>query len=136
MQETLRARQVDPETSHSDEPLRNYDQYCASTEEAIRKAEGIDLQLLGIGATATSAQRATSSIGSPRAEVLSQETMDDNSKRLAPGGKSSCSSHGIGQFGARKIFLLSGQAKSAAVAKSIEGRSRPRSAPPFNFILT
>ena len=27
----------------------NYDQYCASYEQAIRKAGGIDLQLLGIG---------------------------------------------------------------------------------------
>jgi len=33
----------------------NYEQYCASYEETVRKAGGIDLQLLALDAMATSA---------------------------------------------------------------------------------
>src|SRR3982075_3070076 len=42
---------VDPRNIHiPDGTIRgNYDQYCASYEEAIRKTGGIDLQILGIG---------------------------------------------------------------------------------------
>src|SRR6266404_3024735 len=78
----------------------NYDQYCASFEEDIRKAGGIDLQILGIGRNGhIGFNEPTSSLASrTRLKVLSQETMDDNAKSFAPGA-----------------------AKAAAVAKSIEG---------------
>jgi glucosamine-6-phosphate deaminase len=105
----------------------NYDQYCASYEEAIQKAGGIDLQLLGIGRNGhVGFNEPTSSIGSrTRLKVLSQETTDDNSKFFAPGEESPrCAiTMGIGTIlEARKILLLAtGAAKSAAVAKSIEG---------------
>jgi glucosamine-6-phosphate deaminase len=68
----------------------NYDQYCASYEEAIRKAGGIDLQLLGIGRNGhIGFNEPTSSIGSrTRLKVLSKETLDDNAKFFAPGEES------------------------------------------------
>ncbi len=105
----------------------NYDRYCASYEEAIRKAGGIDLQLLGIGRNGhIGFNEPTSSIGSrTRLKVLSKETLDDNSKFFAPGEESPrCAiTMGIGTIlDARKVLLLAtGASKSAAVAKSIEG---------------
>ncbi len=105
----------------------DYDQYCAAYEESIRKAGGIDLQLLGIGRNGhIGFNEPTSSIGSrTRLKVLSQETLDDNSKFFVSGEESPrCAiTMGIGTIlGARRILLLaSGPAKAAAVAKSIEG---------------
>ena len=105
----------------------NYDRYCASYEEAIRKAGGLDLQLLGIGRNGhIGFNEPTSSIGSrTRLKVLSKETLDDNSKFFAPGEESPrCAiTMGIGTIlDARKVLLLAtGASKSAAVAKSIEG---------------
>lgn len=130
MQENLFAHvNVDPRNIHiPDGTIRgDYDRYCASYEEAIRTAGGIDLQLLGIGRNGhVGFNEPTSSIGSrTRLKVLSQETMDDNSKFFAPGEESPrCAiTMGIGTIlEARKILLLAtGQAKSAAIAKSIEG---------------
>jgi glucosamine-6-phosphate deaminase len=130
MQENLFAHvNVNPRNIHiPDGTIRsNYDQYCASYEEAIRKAGGIDLQLLGIGRNGhIGFNEPTSSIGSrTRLKVLSQETLVDNSKFFAPGEESPrCAiTMGIGTIlDARKILLLAtGASKSAAVAKSIEG---------------
>jgi glucosamine-6-phosphate deaminase len=130
MQENLFAHvNVDPRNIHiPDGTIRgDYDQYCASYEEAIRKAGGIDLQLLGIGRNGhIGFNEPTSSIGSrTRLKVLSQETLDDNSKFFAPGEESPrCAiTMGIGTIlEARKILLLAtGASKSEAIAKSIEG---------------
>ncbi len=105
----------------------NYDRYCASYEEDIRKAGGIDLQVLGIGRNGhIGFNEPTSSLASrTRLKVLSQETMDDNAKSFAPGEvHPRCAiTMGIGTIlEARKIILLAtGAAKAAAVAKSIEG---------------
>ncbi len=105
----------------------DYDQYCASYEEAIRKAGGIDLQLLGIGRNGHMGfNEPTSSLASrTRLKVLSQETLDDNSKFFASGEESPrCAiTMGIGTIlEARRILLLAtGQSKSSSVAKSIEG---------------
>jgi glucosamine-6-phosphate deaminase len=130
MQENLFAHiNVDRHNVHvPDGTIRgDYDEYCTSYEEAIRKAGGIDLQLLGIGRNGhIGFNEPTSSIGSrTRLKVLSQETMDDNSKFFTPGEESPrCAiTMGIGTIlEARKILLVAaGEAKSAAVAKSIEG---------------
>jgi len=130
MQENLFAQvNVDLRNIHiPDGTIRgDYDQYCASYEEAIRKAGGIDLQLLGIGRNGhVGFNEPTSSIGSrTRLKVLSKETLDDNSKFFAPGEESPrCAiTMGIGTIlEARKVLLLAtGAAKAAAVAKSIEG---------------
>jgi glucosamine-6-phosphate deaminase len=130
MRENLFAHvNIDPRNIHiPDGTIRgDYDQYCASYEESIRKAGGIDLQLLGIGRNGhIGFNEPTSSIGSrTRLKVLSQETMDDNAKSFAPGEESPrCAiTMGIGTIlEARKILLLAtGASKSEAIAKSIEG---------------
>jgi glucosamine-6-phosphate deaminase len=120
---------VDPRNIHiPDGTIRgNYDRYCASYEEAIRKAGGIDLQILGIGRNGhIGFNEPTSSLASrTRLKVLSQETIDDNAKSFAPGEESPrCTiTMGIGTIlEARKIILLAtGASKAAAAAKSIEG---------------
>src|SRR5207245_5953286 len=121
---------VNPRNVHiPDGTIRgNYDQYCASYEESIRKAGGIDLQLLGIGRNGhIGFNEPTSSIGSrTRLKVLSKETLDDNAKFFAPGEESPrCAiTMGIGTIlEARKVLLLAaGPSKEAPVAKSIEGQ--------------
>jgi glucosamine-6-phosphate deaminase len=120
---------VDPRNIHiPDGTIRgNYDRYCASYEQSIRKAGGIDLQILGIGRNGhVGFNEPTSSLASrTRLKVLSQETIDDNAKSFAPGEESPrCAiTMGIGSIlEARKILLLAtGASKAAAVAKSIEG---------------
>ena len=120
---------IEPRNIHiPDGTIRgNYDEYCASYEETIRQAGGIDLQLLGIGRNGhIGFNEPTSSIGSrTRLKVLSKETTDDNSKFFGPGEESPrCAiTMGIGTIlEARKILLLAtGPSKAAPVAKSIEG---------------
>jgi len=130
MQENLFAHvNLNPGNIHfPDGTIRGgYDQYCAEYEQAIRQAGGIDLQLLGIGRNGhIGFNEPTSSIGSrTRLKVLSQETLDDNARFFPPGEESPpCAiTMGIGTIlEARKILLLAtGEAKAAAVAKSIEG---------------
>jgi glucosamine-6-phosphate deaminase len=105
----------------------DYDAYCASYEQAIRAAGGIDLQLLGIGRNGhIGFNEPTSSLASrTRLKVLSRETLDDNAKFFRPGEESPrCAiTMGIGTIlEARKILLLAtGASKAAAIAKSIEG---------------
>ncbi len=105
----------------------DYDQYCASYEQSIRAAGGIDLQLLGIGRNGhIGFNEPTSSLASrTRLKVLSRETLDDNGKSFGPGEESPrCAiTMGIGTIlEARKILLLAtGASKAAAAAKSIEG---------------
>jgi glucosamine-6-phosphate deaminase len=130
MQENLFAHvNINPHNIHiPDGTIRgDYDQYCKSYEESVRKAGGIDLQLLGIGRNGhIGFNEPTSSLGSrTRLKVLNQETLDDNAKFFAPGEESPrCAiTMGIGSIlEARKILLLAtGASKAAAVAKSIEG---------------
>jgi glucosamine-6-phosphate deaminase len=120
---------VNPRNIHiPDGTIRgDYDQYCKSYEDAIHKAGGIDLQLLGIGRNGhIGFNEPTSSLGSrTRLKVLDQETLDDNAKFFAPDEESPrCAiTMGIGSIlEARKILLLAtGASKAAAVTKSIEG---------------
>src|SRR5260370_34033473 len=92
----------------------------------MRKAGGIDLQLLGIGRNGHMGfNEPTSSIGSrTRLKVLSRETLDDNSKFFTPSEESPrCAiTMGIGTIlEARRVLLLAtGPSKAAPVAKSIE----------------
>ncbi|HEV2194840.1 MAG TPA: glucosamine-6-phosphate deaminase [Candidatus Acidoferrum sp.] len=105
----------------------DYDAYCASYEQCIRAAGGIDLQLLGIGRNGhIGFNEPTSSLASrTRLKVLSRETLADNAKSFRPGEESPrCAiTMGIGTIlEARKILLLAtGASKASAVAKSIEG---------------
>lgn len=104
-----------------------YQEYCASYEDSIRRAGGIDLQILGIGRNGhVGFNEPTSSLGSrTRLKVLSKETIDDNRKFFAPGEEiPQCAiTMGIGTIlEARRILLLaSGASKAAAIAKAIEG---------------
>ena len=105
----------------------DYDAYCASYEQSIRAAGGIDLQILGIGRNGhIGFNEPTSSLASrTRLKVLSRETLDDNAKSFCPGEESPrCAiTMGIGTIlEARKILLLAtGASKAAAIARSIEG---------------
>lgn len=105
----------------------DYDSYCASYEQLIRAAGGIDLQILGIGRNGhIGFNEPTSSLASrTRLKVLSRETLDDNARFFRPSEESPrCAiTMGIGTIlEARKILLLAtGASKAAAVAKSIEG---------------
>jgi glucosamine-6-phosphate deaminase len=106
---------------------QNYDAYCASYEEEIRRAGGIDLQVLGIGRNGhVGFNEPTSSLASrTRLKALSRETIQDN-RRFFGDEKDvpKCAiTMGIGTIlETRRILLLaSGKSKAAAVAKSIEG---------------
>ena len=130
MQETLFRRiNIQPRNIHiPDGTIRgDYDRYCASYEQSIRDAGGIDVQLLGIGRNGhIGFNEPTSSLASrTRLKVLSQETLNDNAKFFGPGEQSpQCAiTMGIGSIlDARKILLLAtGASKADAVAKSISG---------------
>ena len=120
---------VDPENIHiPDGAIKgNYQQYCASYEEAIRNAGGIDLQILGIGRNGhIGFNEPTSSLGSrTRLKVLSKETIQDNRKFFASQDEiPQCAiTMGIGTIleSKRILLLASGSPKAAAIAKAIEG---------------
>jgi len=105
----------------------DYDAYCASYEESIRAAGGIDLQILGIGRNGhIGFNEPTSSLASrTRLKALSRETLDDNAKFFRPGEeRPRCAiTMGIGTIlEARKILLLAtGDSKATAISKSVEG---------------
>lgn len=105
----------------------NYQQYCASYEEAIRRAGGIDLQILGIGRNGhIGFNEPTSSLGSrTRLKVLSKDTIHDNRKFFASEDEiPQCAiTMGIGTIleSERILLLASGSSKAAAIAKAIEG---------------
>lgn len=105
----------------------NYQQHCASYENAIRDAGGIDLQILGIGRNGhVGFNEPTSSLGSrTRLKVLSKETIEDNRKFFAAEEEiPQCAiTMGIGTIleAKRVLLLASGSSKAAAIAKAIEG---------------
>jgi glucosamine-6-phosphate deaminase len=105
----------------------NYSEYCESYENEIKKAGGIDLQILGIGRNGhIGFNEPNSSLASrTRLKELTQETIEDN-RRFFPKGEEipECAiTMGIGTIlDARRIVILAtGQSKAAAVAKAIEG---------------
>jgi glucosamine-6-phosphate deaminase len=106
---------------------RNYDAYCASYEESLRNAGGIDLQILGIGRNGhVGFNEPTSSLASrTRLKALSRDTIEDNRKFFGSEKEvPKCAiTMGIGTIlEARRILLLaSGKSKAAAVAKAVEG---------------
>jgi glucosamine-6-phosphate deaminase len=105
----------------------DYEKYCAAYEESIRRAGGIDLQLLGIGRNGhVGFNEPTSSLASrTRLKVLNKETLEDNRKSFPSGEEiPRCAiTMGIGTIlEAKKIILLAtGVTKADAVAKAIEG---------------
>jgi glucosamine-6-phosphate deaminase len=105
----------------------NYEEYCASYEQEIRSAGGIDLQILGIGRNGHIGfnEPASSLASRTRLKVLTSETIEDNRKSFIPGEKiPECAiTMGIGTIlDARRILILaSADMKADAVAKAIEG---------------
>src|SRR5260221_10323043 len=96
MRENLFAHvNVDPGNVHiPDGTIRgNYEDYCGSYEETIRKAGGFDLQILGIGRNGhIGFNEPTSSNGPPTSlKEFRHARMVRHSRSLAPGGgKPSC----------------------------------------------
>lgn len=100
---------------------------CEEFEDAIRKAGGIDLQLLGIGGNGHIAFNEPGSPFDSRTMVvsLSERTIKDNARffKSIDEVPRQALTMGIGTImEARKIILLaSGARKAEAVAKSVEG---------------
>jgi glucosamine-6-phosphate deaminase len=106
---------------------KNYSEYCERYENELKKAGGIDLQVLGIGRNGhIGFNEPNSSLASrTRLKELTQETIEDN-HRFFPKGEEipECAiTMGIGTIlDARRILILAtGKSKAAAVAKAIEG---------------
>jgi glucosamine-6-phosphate deaminase len=120
---------IDPRNVHIPDGTitDDYEKYCASYEEDIQRAGGIDLQILGIGRNGhIGFNEPTSSFASKtRLKVLSKATVDDNRKFFSAGETvPRCAiTMGIGTILATKrvLMLATGAAKAAAVAHAIEG---------------
>lgn len=106
---------------------KDIDKSCASYEESIKKAGGIDLQLLGIGRDGhIGFNEPGSSLGSrTRLKTLTQETVLDNARFFSALDEVPrfAITMGVGSIlEAREILLLeSGAEKAGAVQRSIEG---------------
>ena len=105
----------------------NYSAYCDGYEQEIKRAGGIDLQILGIGRNGhIGFNEPTSSLASrTRLKELTHETIEDNRKFFPHGSEiPQCAiTMGIGTIlDTRRILILAtGKSKAAAVAKAIEG---------------
>jgi glucosamine-6-phosphate deaminase len=108
-------------------PRDNFDEVCNRYEEEIRRAGGIDLQVVGIGKDGhIGFNEPTSSLASrTRPKTLTQQTIDDNRHSFPVGEEppAAAITMGIGTIlEARRILLLaSGAAKAKAVALAVEG---------------
>jgi glucosamine-6-phosphate deaminase len=100
---------------------------CEAYEAAIRKAGGIDLQLLGIGTDGHIAFNEPSSSLSSRTRIktLTERTRRDNASFFEDGEKvpHHVITMGIGTImEAREVLLLGfGEVKAAAIAEAVEG---------------
>ena len=103
------------------------ERHCAEYEEAIRRAGGIDLQLLGLGTDGhIGFNEPTSSLSSrTRLKTLTPRTIKDNAHHFP--SEADVPRHvitmGIGTImEARQILVLAiGEVKAAAVAMTVEG---------------
>jgi glucosamine-6-phosphate deaminase len=108
-------------------PRDNFDVVCREYEEEIKRAGGIDLQIVGIGKDGhIGFNEPTSSLASrTRPKTLMQQTIEDNRHNFPPGEEppSAAITMGIGTIlEARRVLLLaSGPAKAKAVALAVEG---------------
>lgn len=105
----------------------DHEKTCNEFEEAIKKAGGIDLQLLGIGSDGHIAFNEPGSPFNSRTTVvsLSERTRKDNARFFKSIDEVPRQAVSMGMetiMEAREIILLaSGEGKADAVAKSIEG---------------
>jgi glucosamine-6-phosphate deaminase len=101
---------------------------CATYEQAIREAGGVDVQILGIGTNGhIGFNEPTSSFASrTRIKTLAPRTREDNA-RFFDGDLDAvplhCITQGLGTIlDARKLLLLAqGESKAAAIAAAVEG---------------
>jgi glucosamine-6-phosphate deaminase len=120
---------ISPENIHIPEGVvgEDHEGYCEQYEESIRRAGGIDLQILGIGGDGhIGFNEPASSLGSrTRLKTLTEQTLEDNRRFFGPNEEiPQCAiTMGIGTIlESRRILLLaSGSSKTKAVAKAIEG---------------
>ncbi len=108
-------------------PLEKIEKYCDEYEKMIKKAGGIDLQVLGIG---SDGHIAFNEPGSPlfsrtRLVALDKQTIKDNSRffdNIEDVPKFALSM-GVGTILEAKeiLFLVNGEKKAEVVAKAIEG---------------
>ena len=106
---------------------RDIPKHCAEYEESIRRAGGIDLQLLGLGGDGhIGFNEPSSSLSSrTRLKTITPRTMRDNARNFT--SEREVPRHvitmGIGTImEARQILMLAiGEAKAAAVALMVEG---------------
>ena len=119
---------VAPERTHVPDGLAaDLEAHCAAYEAAIRRAGGIDLQLLGIGADGhIGFNEPSSSLSSrTRLKTLTAQTIADNARFF--GSAAEVPRHvitmGVGTImEARHIVLLAtGARKAGAIAASVEG---------------
>jgi glucosamine-6-phosphate deaminase len=115
-----------------DGKTKNPEEFCLWYEEEIRKAGGIDLQLLGIGGDGHwGFNEPGSSLASrTRVEALTKQTLDDNYELFYKNAGISrdemphfAITMGIGTIlGARSLLMIANGAKKAeVVAKALEG---------------
>lgn len=104
-----------------------FESWCEGYEDAIRRAGGIDLQILGIGRDGhIGFNEPTSSLASrTRVKTLTEATREDNRRFFGPEETPpECAiTMGIGTIldAKRIILLVSGERKAEALARAVEG---------------
>ncbi|MFL6467170.1 MAG: glucosamine-6-phosphate deaminase [Pyrinomonadaceae bacterium] len=116
---------IEAENTHiPDGSSADFERTCSEYEMALRKAGGIDLQILGIGRSGhIGFNEPTSSLASrTRVKTLSNETIEDN-RKIAEDIPNIAITMGIGTILEAKhlLMLAFGDAKADAIAKAIEG---------------
>jgi glucosamine-6-phosphate deaminase len=126
--EVTRPLGLDPDRVHvPDGRADDLPAACRAYEDAIRAAGGIDLQILGIGATGhIGFNEPTSSFSSrTRVKTLTAQTRRDNARYFASQDDvpHHCVTQGLGTImEARKVVLVAfGESKAKAVAAAVEG---------------
>lgn len=120
---------------------KNAETECAHYEEKIKKAGGIDLQILGIGTNGHIAFNEPGSAGDSRTRVvdIAEETIKVNAEKFFNGDISKVPRHaismGIGTIlEAKKIFLLaSGPSKKDILLETL-AHSTPTEKNPASFL--
>lgn len=109
------------------EPKEGFEESCKKYEEVIRRAGGIDLQVLGIGKDGHIGfnEPTSSFVSRTRPKTLTRQTVEDNRRDFAAQEEPprAAVTMGIGTIlEAKRILLLaSGAAKARAVALAVEG---------------
>lgn len=119
---------LDPANVHTPDGMADdLDAACAAYETAIQEADGVDVQILGIGANGhIGFNEPTSSLSSrTRVKTLAERTKADNARFFEEGEKvpSHCVTQGLGTImDARNVVLLAiGANKADALAGAVEG---------------